>query len=325
MTETLKVNLAVPGRSLLKADGSGLEVFGTSWDHLNHYIELLRVLPDNLGGCSPATRDAVARLRLQARAFGNPGDGADPRDTSTSVYAGVTRLVDALRQSADSVLKVLHELQGDAGSAKLALDCFETLGGSAAAPIAAAEELIPAVKDMKAWIVRANEDLKSSFASDSDELRRLNEDVGGLGAKVAQLQTRLSELGTFSKRSTREQLEQELQAAQSEYEVKTGEANCLREALSRVEPLVTEGYWLAQGLTDIIRFAEEVRTVWTRLETNAGQLMTTATSAPLQDPARVMTALGVEEAIGQWTAIRDAADAFLRPLSRNTEAQRQGA
>lgn len=320
MREFVGMNLAVPGTALVKPGGAGELAFDSNyWRHLARYIGKVESLPEAIEGCAAGTAEALDRLRSLAPDFGSPRrlrqlllerpDALADAKPPATFYAGIVWLAQHLHESAAFVVSVLQSIGEAAASADDLKKSLQLLGSRAQDARTSIGPLIGSLRDFKSSILKANSALSDVFTTEAEHLHRLQEAVGGLKAKVANLNKEIGEIGIFGTRRKHD-LEQQLRPLQQELDDKSTQAEKLRAALGKLEPIREEAPWLEPSLDDLIEFFDKSRTVWTTFGSGLSQLVADASDDQLKDPAWLKKVLGLDEAVKQWQAIDRAAKRF---------------
>jgi ubiquinone biosynthesis protein UbiJ len=320
MAMSLGFNLAVPSTALLKPGDAGkLAIDSNFWIHLNRYISMVEGLPEAIEGCSPKTAEALDKLRSAAKDFGSPRRlrqvlterpnalaGTQPPPT---LYAGIVWLAQHLHESAAFVVSTLQKTGQAAGSANDLKEGLQLLGRKAQDARSSIGSVIGSLRDFKSRILDANSALADAFKAETEDLRKLQEAVGGLEVRVESLNKEIAEIGLFGARRKRE-LEEQLQSLRQELAQNSSRSEKLRSALGKLEPILEEGSWLERSLDDLTEFLEKLRTMWTNFGSGLTQLVADASDDQLKDAVSVKRVMGVDEAIRQWQAIDQAAKEF---------------
>lgn len=111
--------------------------------------------------------------------------------------------------------------------------------------------MVEALKQFKSRILAANAALAQAYSKDAETLRPLQEDVGGLAAKMEGLQNDIARLGFFSS-GKKHELEQEIAVLTRRREEVLNRAEDLRMELSEIEPIVNEGFWVEQPRDELM-------------------------------------------------------------------------
>jgi hypothetical protein len=317
------LNLAVPSARLLTANGVGKLSFVTgSWVHLNTFINTVEGLPADFESGSEAAGKALNKLRLEARGFGSPKalrqllverpDSLAKTDGPPSplLYIQILWLVQRLHQSAGVVSSYLGSLARLEGSSEDVKAALQVLGGAIEKARSPIGPLIDSLKPFKTRILSAYNELSDACKTDADALQKMQESVGGLQVRVESLQKQIDQLGIFSTKADRAQLEQQLLSTKQELAGTPTRADKLRAALGGLEPILSEGNWLESGVDDFVDFLGNLRKVLTTFGSGLTQLAVDSVSAQIGDPATLQRTLGLDEAIKQWTAIDEAAKQF---------------
>jgi DNA repair exonuclease SbcCD ATPase subunit len=320
MREFLGMKLAAPGTALLKPSGAGELAFDSNyWRHLARYIGKVDSLPEAVEGCSAETAKALDGLRSLAPDFSSPRrlrqlllerpEALADAQSPATFYAGIVWLAQHLHESAAFVVSVLQSIEEAAASANDVKEGLQLLGRKAQDARTSTGPLIGSLRDFKSAILKANSALAGASTTDAEHLHRLQEAVGGLKVKVEKLNKEIGEIGIFGARRKHE-LEGQLKSLQQELEEKSAQAEKLRAALGKIEPIREEASWLEPSLTDLVEFFEKARTVWTTFGSGLSQLIADAADDQLEDSAWLKRVLGLDEAITQWQAIDQAAKRF---------------
>jgi hypothetical protein len=319
MTE-LGYNLAVPGASLLDTEGNKLALETKAWTHFNRYLALVDRLPPDLPACSPRTAEALQTLRAQAALFGTPQRLRQllkerpallaAEQPPALLYAAMVWEMQRLHESAAAVISFLQSLAGAAGSSgklpREGLQEIGRLGEQTRMPIA---PLISALKGFKDTILSANGTLAAVSKTDAEALHKLQEELGGLQVKMGSMQKELAGMGFFSF-GKKDDLEARLKALQTEFSENSARAEQLRLSLSRIEPILDEGYWVEPALNELVTFLEQLRKIGTSFGSGVAQLAADSSELQLQDAAWLGKKLGIDQAVNQWSAIDRAAKQF---------------
>jgi len=320
MREFLGLNLAVPGTALLKPGGAGELAFNSNyWMRLNRYMGKVESLPEAIEGCSARTGEALDRLRSAAPDFGSPrrlrqlllerpNALADAQPAAT-FYAGIVWLAQHLHESAAFVVSVLRTMGESAASANDLKEGLQLLGRRAQDARTSIGPVIGSLRDFKSRILNSNSAFSDAFKTDAEHLHKMQEAVGGLKVRVETLQKEIDEIGIFGA-GRKHELESQLQSLRQEFEGKSVQAEKLRAALGKLEPIREEAPWLEPSLDDLIEFFDKSRTVWTTFGSGLSQLVADASDDQLKDPAWLKKVLGLDEAVKQWQAIDQAAKLF---------------
>lgn len=320
MTDFLGVNRAVPSRSLLNPDDPATLGFETtSWDHLNRYVAAVRQVPAEYDGAE-ATARALAKLRSVAEEFGSPKrlralmeDRADLRISDqppNTLYAGVAWLAAHLHRSASSIAAILQLSVGPGVSPGEARNGLQELGSAAEGARKTIGPLLDSLRRFKPAILDANAALETAYADEAETLQRVQEDTGRLRVKAETVQRDMSRLSFFHA-GKKSELDRELAALHEQEEATSNRSEKLRAGLAAIEPIRNQGFWLGSGMDDLIGFLENLRQVLTAFGSAVTQIATDASDAQLQDAGVMETVLGREAAIGEWSAVAKAAEAFL--------------
>jgi hypothetical protein len=322
MVNSFGVNLAVPSTTILQLDNSKkLVIDSKSWMHLNGYVAKVENLPEKFDGVSVATDEALKKLQSKAESFGSPKGlqqliTRNPNLLKNSpppsrLYAAIVWLVQHLRESATltiSTLQSLPELTGSYGEVKSSLILLENKSGNARNQVG---PIVVSLKKFKGGIIATNNALADAFQADVELLHLKQERVGALQIQIEGVQKKISELGFFSSKERRKELEQELGSLQQELQDTMTQSEKLRLAIGELESILADGAWLKSGLDDIVQFFDNIRKIWTAFGSGLTQLAVDATDAQLENLTFVKQALGLDEAIKQWTAIDQAAKQFV--------------
>jgi hypothetical protein len=316
------VNLTVPSVRLLTADDvSKLSFVMGSWVHLCSFIDKVESLPADFECGSEAAGKALDALRREAGSFGSPKalrqllaerpDALAKTDGPPSplLYLQVVWLIQILHSSAGFVGSYLGSLAQLQGSSEDVKAVFRELGGAAEKARAPIGPLIDSLKAFKVRILSAYNDLSGACKTDAEALQKMQETVGGLQVRVESLQKQIGELGFFASKAHRTELEQQLTSANKELADTSARADKIRAALARLEPILNEGHWLGSGVDDLVEFLGNLRKAWTDFGSGLTQLAVDS-NVKLEDPVALRLALGLDEAIKQWTAIDQAARQF---------------
>lgn len=320
MAKLLSVNLAVPSASLLKFDDANKLAFDTSsWIHLNRYISRIENLSVEFSSVSVETGKALTKLRDLAVAFGspkalrqllvkNPNVLADSTPPSM-LYASIVWLVQKLPQSAASTVSFLQSLlEVRSGvDVKAGLQELGTTAGKAMRPIS---DLSVLLSDFKNKIIASNNDLSKACKADADLLHRKQEEVGSLHVRLESVQKQIDELGFFSSKKKRTELEDELDTLKQEEKDTVAQAEKLRAAVGELESILEDGAWLKSSLDDLLGFLDKLRKVWKTFGSSLTQMAVDASDDQLRDIDFVKKALGLDESIKQWHGIDQAAKQF---------------
>lgn len=330
MTELFRLNLAVPSTALLSVDNAGKLAFETSaWMHLNRYVNRVENLPEVLSGASVSTSEALATLQSEVERFGSPKglrqllikhpDALAAEKPPSLLYASIVWLVQRLHESASytivalqSLLETLPSLPETADSGSAVREFLLDLGrkaDDARNPIA---NVRTSLESFKSAIMAANNNLAEAYKTDAGLLQQKQERVGALRVQLEGVQKKIDELGFFSSKQKRTELEQELDNLQKELKDTTVQAEMLRTAaIAALEPILEDGAWLQAGLDDLLGFLDNERKVWTDLGSGLTQLAADASESQLGDLTFLKKALGFDESVQQWNAIDHAAKQFV--------------
>jgi hypothetical protein len=314
------VNLAVPSMALLKPGGAGELAFDSNyWRHLVRYIAAVEGLPEIIDGCSAATGAALAKLRSVAKDFGSPRhlrqllierpDTLAGTQAPATFYAGIVWLAQQLHETAAFLVSALSTIAERPGPNDLKAG-LQLLGSRAHEARTSIGPLIGSLRNFKARAEEANGALSASFASDAKDLHQLQQAVGALRVQIESVNRQIGEIGLFGSRQKRE-LEGQLRSLESELADKSAQAEQLRAALGKLEPIHEEASWLEPSMKDLIEFFEKARTAWTAFGSGLAQLVADAADDQLGDWIWVKRTLGLDEAISQWMAIDQAATRFV--------------
>jgi hypothetical protein len=320
MTEFFGLNLAVPSTAILKFDDNNKLAFDTnSWMHLLRYVGKVENLSVEFNGVSVDTGEALTKLRSECESFGspkalrqllikNPNILAD-KTCPSMPYATIVWLVQHLHESALSTVSLLQSLlEGRSGNElKAGLQELGTNAGKAMKPISDLSVLLSVFKNE---IIAANNTLSNAYKADTDLLHRKQERVGALQVRIEGAQKKIDELGFFSSKQKRTELEQELCALQQELASIETQSEKLRSSVGELESILEDGAWLKSSLDDLLGFFDNLRKVWTTFGSGLTQMAADASDAQLGDLSFVKKALGFDEAIKQWNAIDQAAKRF---------------
>ena len=320
MTELFGLNLAIPSITILKYDDPKKLAFDTSsWTHLLRYISKIENLPTEFKGGSVTTEEALKKLRAKTRSFGspkelrrmlteNPNLLADVRPPSM-LYAAIVWLVQHLHQSVLSNVSFLQSLQeGKSGNdVKTGLQKLGTNAANARGPIG---DLSVSLSTFKREIIVANNALSEAFKADTDLLHRLQEQAGALSVKIEGVQKKINDLGFFTSKQRRKELEQQLSTLKQELNNTVTQSEKHRAAIREIESILEDGNWLKSGLDDLMSFLDNLRKAWTDFGSGLTQLAADASDTQLGDLAFVKKLLGLDDAIKQWKAIDQAAKQF---------------
>jgi hypothetical protein len=320
VTDSLGLNQAAPSASLLKGDDpASLGFETTSWMHLNRYVGEVEDLPAEYDG-SAASVGALVKVRSVVDEFGSPKQlrklikdrpdvlTADP--PPKTLYASVAWVIARLHRSASSIVATLQNFYSLGGSASHLRVALQHLGGDAENARKAIGPMVEALKRFKTAILDANAALAAGYAEDADTLRQVQEDMGRLTVKVDALQEEVARLGFF-RAGKKHELDRELVPLHRQKDATSSRAEKLRLALSVIEPILNEGFWLESGVDDLVGFLDKLRQVLTRFGSAMTQVAADASDARLQDAAGLESILGKETAIGEWSAVGKAAERFL--------------
>lgn len=320
MKESLGYNLALPSAALLDADTGKLALETSSWIHLNRYLGTIESLPADFESGSSATGEALVKLRSEAAAFGSPKrlrqlvqerpDILSDKQPPSLLYAGIVWEIQRLHESAAAVVSYLQSLTESASSGTNVREGLQLLAGQGEKTRNPIGPLIGDLKTFKEAMLAANGALTKTGKADADALHQMQEDLGGLKVRVETLQERIHRLGFFSS-GKKHDLEQQLQTLQSEFRESSARAERLRLSLSRVEPILNEGFWLKSGVDDLVDYLEQLRKAWTAFGSSMAQLAVDASDARLKDSGWLGQTLGLEQAVSGWTAIERAAKQFV--------------
>ncbi|HEY2147714.1 MAG TPA: hypothetical protein VGH32_07235 [Pirellulales bacterium] len=214
-----------------------------------------------------------------------------------------------MHESAGSVVSTLQTMAAAAKSTDDMKQGLQLLGRKAEDIRGSIGAAIDALGDFKRTMLTASSALSEAFKADAAQLHKLQEEVGGLRYRAESLSKEIEETGFFGARKKRE-LEAELQSVRQELEAKSGQADKLRAAVGKIEPILGEATWVEPSLDDLIGFLDKSRTVWTAFGSSLAQLVADASQDQLAEPAWMKRALGFDEAISQWQAIDRAAAEF---------------
>ena len=321
MTELFRLNLAVPSTALLSFDNAGKLAFDTSaWMHFNRYINRVENLPVVLSGTSVSTSEALAKLRLEVERFGSPKglrqllvenpEVLAAENPPSMLYASIVWLIQHLHESAAVTVSTLQSLLQSAGSGRDVRDGLLVLGrkaDNARNPIANSRT---SLESFKSAIIAANNDLAEAYKTDAGLLQQKQERVGALQVQLEGVQKKIDELGIFSSKQKRTELEQELGGLQQELKDIMARSETLRTAIAELESILEDGAWIKSGLDDLLGFLDNKRKMWTDLGSGLTQLAADASEAQLGDSTFVKKALGFDESVQQWNAIDHAAKQF---------------
>jgi hypothetical protein len=321
------LNLAVPSARLVAADDvSKLSFVTGSWLHLNTFINIVEGLPADFKGGSEAAAKALDALRQEAGAFGSPKalrqllvqrpnalaktDGPP----SPLLYIQIVWLAQLLHSSAGFVSSYLKSLAQLAGSSQNLTEdvkpVLRELGGATEKVRTPIGPLIDSLKAFKGRILSAYNELSDACKTDAEALQKMQESVGGLQVRVESLQKQIDQLGIFSTKAHRTELEQQLVSTNQELGQTSSHADKLRAAIGQLEPILNEGNWLESGVDDFVDFLGDLRKVLTTFGSGLTQLAVDSAKAQIGDPAALRRTLGLDEGIEQWTAIDQAARQF---------------
>ena len=321
MKGPLNLNLAVPGRGLLKSgDDSKLAIETSSWMHLNRYVGKVENLPAEFDSGSAASSEALDKVREAVQSFGTPRqlrqlirthpDALADKQQPAILYAGIVWLVQRLHASAASVVSTLQSLGKHAGSSEDMKRGLQLLGNQAQDARNPIGPLIVSLKKFKTHILDANSSLSDAFEDSAGALQKAQEAVGGLKVRIESLQKKIDNLGFLSSKKKKKDLQEQLDNLQQDLGNKSAEAERLRSAFGKLEPILGEGHWLASGVDDLVDCLNTMTKVWTTFGSDVGQLAADASSDQLEDPAWMKKALGLDDAIKQWNTVDRAAKQF---------------
>ena len=320
MTEFFGLNLAVPSTTILKFDDTSKLAFDTSsWMYRLRYISKVEKLPAEFSGISVATSEALNKLRSVAGSFGspkglrqllteNPSLLADAQPPSM-LYAAVVWLTQRLHESAASTVSFLQTLL-ESRSGNDVKAGLQELGTNAGNVMRTISDLSGRLSAFKNEIIAANNALSSADKADTELLQRQQEEVGALQVRIEDVQKKIKDLGFFSSKQRRTELEQELDTLKQELNNAVAQSETHRAAIREIESILEDGNWLKSGLDDLMNFLDNLRKAWTDFGSGLTQLAADASDTQLGDLAFVKKALGLDDAIKQWKVIDQAAKQF---------------
>ncbi|WP_426756941.1 hypothetical protein [Myxococcus sp. Y35] len=313
-------NLAVPHAALMPGDASERLAFETrAWAHLTSYLGRIEGLPRSFVSGSPAWHRASEAMRAEAQRFGSAAQvrqwvGARPDALSSespppTLYGGLTWWLAHVHAAATTVTSLQGQLS-QAPSADEARQGLRRLGSLAERTRGQMGPLLVAVKEFKPAMLDANRELERVCQDAALALQQLQEQSGGLQARIQDLTQQSAKLGVF-RGGKKQQLLRTTQQLQAELASRQAESERLREQLSALEAILRDGAWLEAAVDDLTEFLEKSRAAWSRFGSGIQQLAADATQAQLADTAWVAKALELPDAAAQWEALGRAARAFL--------------
>ncbi|ATB45306.1 hypothetical protein [Corallococcus macrosporus] len=319
MDRSAGFNLAVPHAALMKGGASDRLVFETrAWAHLTSYLGQLESLPSPFVTGAAEWQRALEAVRAEARRFGSPAqarqwgrarpDALMDETPPPTFYGGLTWWL-ARVQAAATTVTALQGPLSQGRSADEARQVLRQLGSLAERTRGQMVPLLDAVKAAKPAMLDAHRELERACGDAALALQRLQEQCGGLQARVEELARQSAKLGVF-RGNKKQQLLHESQQAQAELTTRQAEAERLREQLGAIEAILREGAWLKAAMDDLTEFLETSRAAWSRFGSGLQQLAVDAAQDQLTDKAWMAKALELPDAAAQWESLGRAARAF---------------